>query len=198
MLEALDITEEDAAGLAELAAVHLKMAKEFAERAQVVADPELACKLAAVSQRHSRAYRQNLAIKLRLKREMLRAMAEAPPPPEPEKPHVPRDAPRIKARLAEVKAPLHRIIWSEHDWTERPEDLEDRAATAHYFRDVDHWLEREADDNAFGLEPLDEHVLKLARAAGLCEAAAARWRDLPDPPPAAYVDPRPGHAADTS
>jgi hypothetical protein len=198
MLEALDITEEDAAGLADLAAVHLKMAKEFAARAQVVDDPELACKLAAVSQRHSRAFRQNLAIKLRLKREMMRVAAETPPAPEPEKPHVPRDAQRIKARLAEVRAPLHRIIWSEHDWTERPEDLGDRAATAHYFRDFDDWLEREADDNAFGLQPLDEHVVELARAAGLCEAAATRWRDLPDPPPAAYADPRPGYAVDTS
>ena len=50
---------------------------------------------------------------------------------------------RIDARLAEVKAPLHRIIWSEHDWAERPEDLDDRAATARYFRDFDDWLEAE-------------------------------------------------------
>src|SRR5262245_57660644 len=112
MLDALDITEEDAAGLAELAAVHLKMAKEFAERAQVVDDPQLACKLASVSQRQARAYRQNLAMKMRLKRELVRLAAETPAPPI-EIVRVPRDAQRIRARAEALRDPVRRVIWSE-------------------------------------------------------------------------------------
>ena len=42
-------------------------------------------------------------------------------------------------------------------------------------------MAREAErDNAFGLEPLDAHIVRLCRDLGLSEVAARDWRDLPD------------------
>jgi hypothetical protein len=73
MLDALDITEAEAAGLTELAALDLAMARRFAERAQAAEDPEVANRLARSYQRAARSYRQTLALKARLKREIAQA-----------------------------------------------------------------------------------------------------------------------------
>ena len=196
MLDALDITEAEAAGLSELAALDLASAKEFAAWAQVVDDPKLACELARTSQRYARSYRQILLLKVRLKREMLRAAAETPPPPQ-EIIHVARDAQRIRARVDALRTPLRRVIWSEHAWTEPPEAEEDDLA-GYWFDQLEYRLDRLMRDNAFGLTrldehtfgetPLDEHVADIARELGLDEVRVPSWRDLPDPPPEAFID----------
>jgi hypothetical protein len=51
MLDALSITEAEAAGLSELAALDLAMARDFAIRAQAAEDPEVANDLARSYQR---------------------------------------------------------------------------------------------------------------------------------------------------
>ena len=105
MLDALTITEEDAAGLCELAALDLAMARDFATRAQAAQDPDTANDLARSYQRMARSYRQTLALKVRLAHEIARAEADAPPPPP-----VPRDDLRIEARMDELRGPVQRVI----------------------------------------------------------------------------------------
>ena len=187
MLDALDITEEEARGLSELAAVELAAAKEFSARSLAVGDPKLATELARTAQRHARSFRQTLAMKMRLKREMIRAAAETPETPEPPKPHVPRDGARIKARREELMPALERVVWSEYEWDEPP-DPEDDEVSLHFARAYNWILNVSARDNGFGLQPLDDHVVEAARALKLCETAAANWRNLPDPPDRAYVN----------
>ena len=55
LLDSLDITEEEAAGLAELARHDLAMARHFAERAQGAEDPAVANSLARSYQRAARS-----------------------------------------------------------------------------------------------------------------------------------------------
>ena len=196
MLDALDITEAEAAGLTELAALDLAMARRFAARAQAAEDAEEANGLARSYQRAARSYRQTLALKLRLKRERVRLLREAAAPPVtcdptddgeaddlPPKPV--RDARRIAARKAELLGPLRRIAWSEyedHDCDEEVEAL---------FEELEITLGRAAQLNDFGLvyedgawteEPLDAQLEGFCAELGLPEAAAAVWRDLPEVP----------------
>src|ERR1700743_3524450 len=88
MSDALAITEAEAAGLSELAALDLAMARDFAARAQAAEDPETANALARSYQRMARSYRQSLALKAKLRlgtqagpRETPRRFPPAPAPP---------------------------------------------------------------------------------------------------------------------
>ena len=197
MLDALDITEAEAAGLTELAALDLAMARRFAARAQAAEDADEANGLARSYQRAARSYRQTLALKMRLQGERVRLLREAaaPPPGEPDddedeaavaRPPKPvRDARRIAARKAELLGPLRRIAWSEyedHDCDEEVEAL---------FEELEITLGRAAQLNAFGLvyedgawteEPLETQLEGFCAELGLPEAAAAVWRDLPEVP----------------
>ena len=66
MLDALTITEAEAAGLSRLAALDLALAEDFAARARDERDPDVANDLARSYQRMARSYRQSLALKVRL------------------------------------------------------------------------------------------------------------------------------------
>ena len=103
MYDALDITEADALGLGELAELDLAMARSFAARAQAAEDPDVANGLARSYQRAARSYRQTLALKSRLKRELTQA----------EQTGDPKHDPRVKARKAEVRHRL-RDHWYQH------------------------------------------------------------------------------------
>lgn len=152
MLDALTITEAEAAGLSELAALDLAMARDFAARARAAEDPEVA--------------------------------SQSPPPPVPP---TPRDEARIEARIVEVRGPLHRVIWAEHEPAEGADPDDD--VSGHYFDLLEERLEVYCRDNRFGLEPLDAHVVSLCRAMALDVSLARRWRELPDPPDAAFLHP---------
>jgi hypothetical protein len=179
MLDALTITEDEAAGLSELAALDLAMARDFAARAQAAEDPDTANDLARSYQRMPRSYRQSLALKVRLQREMVRAAGETPPPP--------RDEARIEARVAALRGPVRRVIWAEHgpaDPCEIDDDL-----SGDFFDLLDELLDLQARDDRFGLEPLDVQVVAVCRSLGLDTALARGWRELPDPPDAAFAEP---------
>src|SRR5256885_4245470 len=125
MLDALTITEAEAAGLSELAALDLVMAREFAARAQAAEDPDTASDLARSYQRMARSYRQSLALKVRLAREIARAerdAAEAPPPA------IVRDEARIEARVKDLRRPVQRVIWAEHEPDDSTTDDDDLSA----------------------------------------------------------------------
>ena len=182
MLDALTITEAEAAGLSRLAALDLAMAEDFAARARAAEDPDIANDLARSYQRMARSYRQSLALKLRLAREIAaveRLAAATPPPPLPP---IPRDDDRIDVRVEELRPAIQRVIWAEHepaDWNEPDENN-----LCGYFLDLlEDRLRERAKNNRFGLEPLDDHVIALCADMTLSTRLARRWRDLPDPPP---------------
>jgi hypothetical protein len=182
MLDALTITEAEAAGLCELAALDLAMARDFAARAQAAEEPEIANDLARSYQRMARSYRQTLALKVRLAREIARADREPPPP-------IPRDEARIEARVEEIRGPVQRVIWAEHEAADPCELSKDGDLCGYYLDLLEERLDLYARDNRFGLESLDVHVVSICRAMALDTALARRWRELPDPPDEAFLDP---------
>jgi hypothetical protein len=170
MLDALTITEDDAAGLSELAALDLAMARDFAARAQAAENPEVANDLARSYQRMARSYRQSPALKVRLQREMGRAE---------------RDAAHIEARVAALRGPVRRVIWAEHEPAD-PCEIDDDLS-GEFFDLLDELLDLQARDDRFGLEPLDVQVVAVCRSLGLDTTLARRWRELADPPGAAFA-----------
>ena len=185
MLDALTITEAEAAGLSELAALDLAMARDFAARAQAAEDPETANDLARSYQRMARSYRQSPALKVRLAREIARAEREPPAP-------ILRDEARIEARIEEIRGPVQRVIWAEHEPADPSEIDGDTDLSGDFFDLLEQLLDLYARDNRFGLEPLDVHVVSLCRSLGLDTTLARRWRELPDPPGEAFNDPDDG------
>src|SRR5258708_15957545 len=106
-----------------------------------------------------------------------RDIAEPPPPPLPP---FPRDEVRIDARIEELRGPVQRVIWAEHE----PDDsaTPDDDLSGYFFDLLEERLHLYSRDNPFGLEPLDDHVVKLCAAMTLSVALARRWRHLPAPP----------------
>jgi hypothetical protein len=172
MLDALSITEAEAAGLSELAALDLAMARDFAARAQAAEDPETANDLARSYQRMARSYRQSLALKVRLQAETQRVARETPA--------VPREEARIRDRVEAVRDAVQRVIWAEHEPAEAEAPDGDEPCDR-LFDLLEERLGLLSRDNRFGLEPLDDHVRAVCRTLGLDEALARRWRDLPHP-----------------
>ena len=185
MLDALNITEEEALGLAELAQHDLALARDFARRAQAAEDSAEASGLARSYQRAARSYRQTLALKARLQRE-LAAAAQA-------RANMPKARPggaAVARRIGEVREALLRLAWNE---VERPE--EERAETeaaepavelfAFLRPDVEATLTEDCQKAGFCDEPVDDHVARLAMKLGFAPDVIGRWRDLADPPNAA-------------
>jgi hypothetical protein len=106
MLDALDITEDEAAGLSELAALDLAMARRFAARAQEAEDPEVANRLARSYQRAARSYRQTLALKARLKRDMAQAAQASEAARREAEPH----KAKLARRKEQVRATVMRFV----------------------------------------------------------------------------------------
>jgi hypothetical protein len=179
MLAQFDITEADAAGLDELGGLDLAMARDFARRAQAEEDPNTAANLARTYHRMARSYRQTLAMKLRIKRELSRE--ERPEPPQP------RDPVRNRERRDLLRTAGRRIIWTEHEPAERPETEEDDYV-GEYFDLLDREIDRQADKPGFGETDADEHVVALCADLDLSLDLARRWRDLPPVPPHAHID----------
>src|SRR5687768_6331653 len=171
MLDALDITEEEAAGLAELARHDVAMARHFAERAQAAEDPALANSLARSYQRAARSYRQTLALKVKLRRDLQRAADEAPNTPAPPHP--------AKQRGDELRCAIERTIWAEH---EQPDWEDEWRAFNRHARRFESRLEVLQRNDGVAGEDLDIQILDLARDLGLNQVTAARWRELPEPP----------------
>ena len=184
MLDALNITEAEAAGLAELAQLDLAMARDFAARAQAAADPETANQLARSYQRAARSYRQTLALKVRLQREIARGADEARKAERPPSlvPHL-----QHERRAEELCRAVHRVIWAEHERPEPPE-TPDEDLFGRYLEFFEQSFERLSRDPDFAVQPLDDQVAEACRDLGLRPGLAAGWRELPDPPPEAYID----------
>ncbi|HEY3948408.1 hypothetical protein [Phenylobacterium sp.] len=194
MSDALAITEAEAAGLSELAALDLAMARDFAARAQAAEDPDAANALARSYQRMARSYRQSLALKAKLRLEVLEADRETPrrrlqPTWQAPAPLTPADEARIDARAEELHDAVERVIWAEHEPADPPETENGADDPCGLLLDrLEEWLDRHISDPAFGRQPLDDHVVATCRALGLSPDLARRWRDLPGPAVAACGD----------
>jgi hypothetical protein len=178
MLDALDITEADAAGLSELAALDLAMAKDFAARAQAAEAPQVANELARSYQRMARSYRQSLALKVRLKREIVRAAQEIPPDPV--------DEDRIARRISEVREPMQKILWNVHQHREAPE--REALVFCEDLDDLDAVLRERAERPDFGQAPLDDDIVAVCAEFDIPEIVARAWRDLDRPPGRHFLD----------
>lgn len=192
MWDALDITEAEAEGLSELAAHDLALARDFARRAQAAEDNDEANRLARSYQRAARSYRQTLAVKARLKRDLAaaaRTQADAPKP----KP----GGAAVARRLGELRTALLRLSWDE---AERPEgegtgDPAAKDVTVDFGEACEDFAFRRTDIELsvtaacvkpdFAAGPLDDDVARLALDLGFRPQAIARWREMPDPPQAA-------------
>jgi len=185
MWDALDITEEEAAGLAEIARHDLELARDFARRALAATDNDEASRLGRSYQRAARSYRQTLAVKARLKRDLAaaaRAQADTPA-------RKPGGA-AVARRIGELRTALLRLSWDEAERLETEAEAagaSDAACLEFAWRRVD--AEATISDACvtpdFAAAPLDDEVARLALHLGFLPDAIARWRDLPDPPRAA-------------
>lgn len=194
MLDALDITEAEARGLSELAEHDLALARDFARRAQAAEDADEASRLGRSYQRAARSYRQTLALKARLKRDLAAAARDQAGAPKPR----PGGA-AVARRIGELRAALLRLAWDEAERAEiEPEDGEgaeaaDRAAAdrlqafAWARQDLEAVVARDVLSDSFGAERLDDHVARVALRLGMDAPAIAGWRGLPDPPEAALA-----------
>ena len=182
MLDALTITEAEAAGLSELAALDLAMARSFAARAQAAEDPDTANALARSYQRMARSYRQSLALKAKLRLETQAAERERPRPfqaPHPVPPPTAEEEARIEARAEALREAVERVIWAEHEPPEGVEVDPDDDALGYHLDLLEERLRQQVRDRGFGRQPLDEHVAAMCRSLGLDPALARRWRELP-------------------
>ncbi|TAJ74342.1 MAG: hypothetical protein EPO51_02550 [Phenylobacterium sp.] len=184
MWDALDITEEEAQGLAEIARHDLELARDFARRALEAEDNDEANRLARSYQRAARSYRQTLAVKARLKRDLAAAARVRADTPRPR----PGGA-AVARRIGELRTALLRLTWDEADPPETEDDTAEFAAACEEFASrregVEILVTQACLKPDFGEAPLDDDVARLAMDLRLPPDIIVRWRDLPDPPQAA-------------
>ncbi|WP_296596184.1 hypothetical protein [Phenylobacterium sp.] len=165
-----DMAERHARTLARLAELGLALAEQTFADADAAATP--AERNDAVKAFHtvSRSVRQCVALEARLVRQQALDAREAARAKAGEPPRKPGGV-EISRRVSAVRGAVTRVIWHE------AED-DDTAA----------WLEDALNEDLataclrddFCAETLDDHIANLCQALGLPEAAARRWRDLPD------------------
>jgi hypothetical protein len=194
MWDALDITEEEAQGLAEIARHDLELARDFARRALAAEDDDEANRLARSYQRAARSYRQTLAVKARLKRD-LAAAARA----QADTPKLRPGGAAVARRIGELRTALLRLSWDEADPPETEgvatEALGSEGEASEFEAACEEFACRRESVEAiitqacvkpdFGAAPLDDEVARLGMDLGLHPEVIARWRELPDPPQAA-------------
>jgi hypothetical protein len=154
------------------------MARDFAARAQAAEDPETANDLARSYQRMARSYRQSLALKVRLGREMAAAERETAAHPPPSNPRAAR------RRIDELRGAVARVAFAEYEGPEREGEIAD---TLDLLEDVLLDYASEAD---VARPPLDEQVAEICEELGLSSALAGRWRDLPEPSDEPFAEPQ--------
>ena len=148
------------------------LACKLSDQAMAAETPEETGQIAGDFHRVARTLSQTLTLKTRMAREAERDLRDNPPPPAPAPP---RDTARIRQRINDLRQPVRRVIWAEH------QDRDDAEIVEYYFDLLETRLQLYARDSAFGLEPLDDHIVRLCRDLGLSEVAARDWRNLPDP-----------------
>lgn len=165
-----DMAERHARTLARLTELGLALAEQAFADADAAETP--AERNDAVKAFHtlSRSVRQSVALEARLARQQALDAREAERA-EAGRPSRRPGAAEISRRASAVRSAVTRVIWDEAE--------DDDSAT---------WLEDALNEELGGAclrddfcaETLDDHIVRLCQGLGLSEAAARRWRDLPD------------------
>jgi len=176
------------AWLADLAGLDMTLARHVHACCMSTTDPDEVANLSRAYQRISRSVRQSLALLARLRGERERRERDVPPPPPKPLPPTPaREHARIAERRDAVRDAAQRVVWSEYEY--EPADSEDEDHLVYLFDLLDEHLHTEVRNNTFGLkpdddawvvEPLDDHIVRVCHRLGLPEAAARAWRTLPE------------------
>ena len=170
MSDPLDITDEEAEGLARLAQAQLRLALRLSERALDEPDADTSCRLARASERVARGYRQSLLLKSRLKREDEAARRQAALNPLP---RTPQTQARVNQRIRDVHEAVERIIEDQAE-TLDPEAIDDLRV---YLLET---LEEEGRDDGFLAEPIETQIARMCDDLGLPRPAPGRPRGEPD------------------
>jgi len=167
-----DMAERHARTLARLTELGLALAEQAFADADAAETP--AERNDAVKAFHtlSRSVCQSVALEARLARQQALDAREAERA-EAGRPSRRPGAAEISRRASAVRSAVTRVIWDEAE--------DDDSAT---------WLEDALNEELGGAclrddfcaETLDDHIVRLCQGLGLSEAAARRWRDLPDAP----------------
>ena len=185
MIDADALFEAEQEALGRVAQMDLSLAAKLHRLAMDAEEPKEIAEHVRSYQRASRCVRQTIMLRARLRHERERhLLATTPadcrvgfrplfrdePPPDP-------DELRIDARTSHLQEAASRITAQAHP--DRP-----RAEREEQLDRIDAWIDEEIerDEDAFGMQDLDEHVLAMCRAADLPEALARRFRDLPPAP----------------
>jgi hypothetical protein len=156
--------DRDEEMLARLAEFDLAAAERVHGRLMAAEDTSEIAELGRTYQRIARSLRQTLALKAKLKHDR-EAAARAP--------RAPPSGAAVSQRLRELRTAVTRVIWNE---TENPD-------TATFVEDMlEVALTEEMLSDRVCDEALDDHVVRICLELDLSPKAAARWRDLPDPP----------------
>ena len=147
------------------------LACKLSDQAMAAETPEETGRVAGDFHRVARTLSQTLTLKTRMARDAERDLRDNPPTPAPPPP---RDTARIRQRISDLRRPVRRVIRAEHP--DRDDEI-----VEYFFDLLEQRMTLRARDSAFGLEPLDDHIVRLCRDLGLSEVAARDWRDLPDP-----------------
>ena len=181
--DALHEAEQDALG--RLAEMDLALAARVHALAMTAEDPKEIADHTRSYQRASRCVRQTIMLRARLRHDRERHLAAAPAPGRPlfgerplftEPPRINPTEMRVDGRVMDLQEAASRIVAKASPDMPRAEreDALDR---------IDAWIDQEVDDDdGFGLQDLDDHVLTLCRAAGLPEDLGRRFRELPRAP----------------
>jgi hypothetical protein len=181
--------------LAQIAAWGMELLDQMQADAKA-AEPAERAELALKFHRVSRGVRQCMALEARLERERERCARDAAHAAEahdqPQARRAPLGSVAYARRREQVRTALMRMAWTEAERPDTEDAPEDPAAFAAslfaYFRDdIDGVLTEDGLNGNFCAESLDEHVERLAVSLAYPPDLIARWRSLPDPPPAALA-----------
>jgi hypothetical protein len=202
--------EREQAMLAELAEMDLALARKAHAAALAAETSDEIAGLSRAYQRLARSLRQTLALKAKLaldreRHERARQSTDLqeavhyyglrphqlPPAPLVGVPAgAPAAAPlsptEAAARRRDLTTALVRIAWDEAERAEGGRDLAAFGLSLEMIADaLEETFHLGGPDAAHAAEPVDVEVARLAQLMEFDAHAAARWRDLPDPPPEA-------------
>jgi len=184
MIDADALHEAEQQALGQLAQMDLALAARLHALAMNTDEPKEMLDYVRGYQRAGRCMRQTLMLRAKLRETRERHLLAARPPVRPLSTWEDLDDEsgldpvemRIDRRIMDLQEAATRVVAEASPDRLRPE-REDRLDR------IDAWIDREVEEHEdFGLQNLDEHVLELCRAAGLPEALARRYRDLPRAP----------------
>ena len=184
MINADNLHEAEQQGLGQLAQMDLAAAAKVHALLMACDDTKELLELLRGYQRAGRCFRQTVMLRARHRENRERHLIATTPPARPistwedldDAPGLDPVEMRVDGRAMDLQEAADRItaqVSPEMPKAERLDAL-DR---------IDAWIDREIEEHEdFGEQSLEDHVLELCRAAGLPEALALRFRDLPRAP----------------